>query len=89
MERLSRSLGDAGVAAERGKAISHRGSESRRARTLPTLALSQRGREEQRPVGLDMQTYVRTAAAAGFVFEDGEDGRWGGGGRGADALQNA
>lgn len=71
------SLGDAGGAAERGKAISHRGSESRRARTLPTLALSERGREEQRPIGLDTQTYVRTAAAAaGFVFEDGEDGRW-------------
>lgn len=35
------SLGDAGVAAERGKAISHSGSESRRARTLPALALSE------------------------------------------------
>lgn len=81
------SLGNAGVAAERGKAISHSGSESRRARTLPALALSERGREEQRPIGLDMQMYVRMAAAAGFVFEDGEDGRWWG--RGADALQNA
>lgn len=81
------SLGNAGVAAERGKAISHSGSESRRARTLPALALSERGREEQRPIGLDMQMYVRMAAAAGFVFEDGEDGRWWG--TGADALQNA
>lgn len=73
------SLGDAGVAAKRWKAISHSGSERRRARTLPTLALSERGREERRPIGFDIQTYVHTPATAGFVLEDGEDGRLGGG----------
>lgn len=64
------------------KAISHSGSESRRARTLPAPALSEQSREERRPIGFDVQMYVRTVAAAGFVF-DGEDR----GGRGSEGCE--
>lgn len=69
------SLGHAAVAAERGRLSSTVGVRAEGQGHSPrSRCQSDVERErERRPIGFDMRMYVRTVAAAGFVF-DGEDG---------------